>query len=207
MDDNYKIKIILYKSLLEGICSLELFDQTKKFEGEIISFDLPKNKFSQFQINLPTKLFMKSQENSYMFNCTLNLVKGNNTYHFLSGIQVTLHELLFYDVETLTIIVDGQKINEYDCFGKFKRVSLINIKNYEIEINGNKINLSHFRPIFDPKDNSFQYSFYDIEQRLISSKVIKPINMKNFSFIYYKNIQGLKEFSDLNNKYYFLYHD
>jgi len=196
MADNYKIKIILYKSLLEGICSLELFDQTKKFEGEIISFDLPKNKFSQFQINLPTKLFMKSQENSYMFNCTLNLLKGNSTYHFLSGKQVTLHELLFYDVETLTIIVDGLKINEYDCFGKFKRVSLINIKNYEIEINGNKIDLSHFRPIFDLKDNSFQYSFYDIEQRLIASKVIKPINMKDFSSIYYQNIQGLKEFSD-----------
>ena len=183
MDDNYKIKIRLYKPSFKDICFLELLDQTKKFEGEIISFDIPKNKFNQFQINLPTKIFMKNKKNNFLFDYKINLVKGNNTYHFLSGNEVILHELLFFDVERLTIIVDGKQINEYDCFGKFKKVSLINIKNYEIEINGNKINLGDFRFVYDFKDNSFRYSFYDIEQKLIASKVIKQIELKDFNLI------------------------
>lgn len=195
MDDKYEIKIRLYKPLFNDICFLELFDQTKKFEGDVISFDIPKKKFSQFQTNLPTKLFMKNKKNSFLFDCILNLAKGNNTYHFLSGEEVILYELLFFDVENLIIKVDGNLITEFDYFGKFKKVSLININNSEIEINGNIINLGDFKPVYHSKNNSFQYSFYDIEQKLIASKIITPIELKDFSLIYQQNIRFLEKFS------------
>jgi hypothetical protein len=192
MGENYKTKIILYEPFFKDICYVELLDQTKKFEGNDIIFDVSKDKFGQFQINLYTKLIMRNKNKKPLFYCTLNLVKGNNTYHFLSGKEVELHELLFFDVEELNIIVDGKKINSYDCFGKFKKVSLINLDNYEIGINGNKINLSNFRPYCEPKDNSFMYSFYDIEQKLIASKLIKTLELKDFNLIFKQNINILQ---------------
>ena len=196
MGENYKTKIILYEPFFKDICYVELLDQTKKFEGNDIIFDVSKDKFGQFQINLYTKLIMRNKNKKPLFYCTLNLVKGNNTYHFLSGKEVELHELLFFDVEELNIIVDGKKINSYDCFGKFKKVSLINLDNYEIGINGNKINLSNFRPYCEPKDNSFMYSFYDIEQKLIASKLIKTLELKDFNLIFEQNINILERYSN-----------
>ena len=94
----------------------------------------------------------------------------------------------------MELIVDGKEIKEYDSLSKFKRFSLINIKNHKIKINGTEINLENFIKMGNLRGNSFQLSFYDIKQKFIVSKKIKPIFM-NFSNFYDKYNAKLKDYS------------
>ena len=62
----------------------------------------------------------------------IKFIKRKNTYDLLSlGGQKELYELLFYDEDKIELIVDEKEIKEYDSISKFKRFSLINIKNYK----------------------------------------------------------------------------
>ena len=119
---------------------------------------------------------------------TMNLLRGNNTYHLMSlGGQRELYELLFYDEEKIELIVDGKEIKEYDSLAKFKRFSLINIKNYKIKINGTEINLQNYINFKNFETNSYQTSFYDIQQKFIVSKEIKQIQYMDFFDFYDKH--------------------
>ena len=95
----------------------------------------------------------------------------------------------------MELIVDGKEIKEYDSLSKFKRFSLINIKNHKIKINGTEINLENFIRMGNLRGNPFQLSFYDIKQKFIVSKKIKPIQFMNFSNFYDKYNAKLKDYS------------
>ena len=93
---------------------------------------------------------------------TLNLIKGNNTYHFFDGHTFVLYELIFYNEDNIKISADNIQIKDYDHCSKFKRFSLINLKNTIIKVNDIEINLEDFEPNNSGKDNSFQFSFFII---------------------------------------------
>ena len=95
----------------------------------------------------------------------------------------------------MKLIVDGKEIKEYDSISKFKRFSLINIKNNKIKINGTEINLENFIKIENLRGNSFQLSFYDVQQKFIVSKKIQLIQFMSFSNFYEKYDARLKDFS------------
>ena len=145
MSDKYKFKMILHFSNFEDIYYLKFLKQKKKIEGKEIIFEFSKDEFTEFQYYLPTKIFIINENGKKLMGFTLNLLKDKNTYHLFSiGRHIELYELLFYNEEKVELIVDNEKINEYDIISKFKRFSLINISNYEIKVNGTMINLVNF---------------------------------------------------------------
>ena len=103
------------------------------------------------------------------------------------GGQKELYELLFYDEDKIELIEDEKEIKEYDSISKFKRFSLINIKNYKIKINVTEINIQNFLNFSNYTNKSYQLSFYDIQQKFIVSKKIKSIQNMNF-FNFYEKI-------------------
>ena len=126
----------------------------------------------------------------------IKFIKRKNTYDLLplEG-QKELYELLFYDEDKIELIGDEKEIKEYDSISKFKIFSLINIKNYKIKINGTEINIQNFLNFSNYTNKSYQLSFYDIQQKFIVSKKIKPIQNMNFFDFYEKNNTGLKDYS------------
>ena len=196
MSDICKFKMILHFSNFEDIYYLKLFKQKKKIENKEITFEFHKDKFKQFQYHLPTKIFILDKNGKKIMNFTLNLLKDKNIYHLFSiGGNAELYELLFYNEEKVELIVDNEKINEYDTISKFKRFSLINICNNEIKVNDTIINLGHFWQVKNHKGNSFQLSFYDISQKYIVSKKIMKVQKMNFSIFYGKYINYLNKSS------------
>ena len=190
MSDICKFKMILHFSNFEDIYYLKLFKQKKKIENKEITFEFHKDIFKQFQYYLPTKIFILDKNGKKLMDFTLNLLKDKNIYHLFSiGGNAELYELLFYNEEKVELIVDNEKINEYDTISKFKRFSLINICNNEIKVNDTIINLGHFWQVKNHKGNSFQLSFYDISQKYIVSKKIMKVQKMNFSIFYGKYIK------------------
>ena len=192
MEENFKFRIILHFSNLKNARYISIFKKKKKLEGKEINFEIPKDKFNSFQIFIPTKLFLLDALGKILANFTLNLLKEKNTYHLFSGGNMELYELLFYNEEKIELIVDNEKIEECDSFSKFKRYSLINIGEYEIKVNGQKINLEDF---LTKKGNSFQLSFYDINKKYIVSKRIIKSQHMNFQIFYEKYINNLNKYS------------
>ena len=91
-----------------------------------------------------------------------------------------LYELLFNDVEKVELIVDNIEIKEYDILSKFKRFSLINIRDSNIIVNGISIYLEFFLQNSNLDCNSFQLSFYNISKKIIVSK--KNVISQNLNF-------------------------
>ena len=195
MEDKYKIKFILHSSDFKDFHYIKVLKQVKIIEGKEINFEFTKELFNQFEISLPTQINILDINKNTNVKFTLNLLKNKNTYHFFSGVNLELYELLFYNEDNIEIIVDNEEIKEYDSFGKFKRFSLINTSNYEIKVNGTIINLKEY--LYNPNhnNNSFQLSFYDINQKYIVSKRIIKINNMNFSLFYEKYINELNNCS------------
>ena len=160
----------------------------KKIEGSEITIEISKEKFNQLETSLRENIYILEPSGKIKMKYTLNLLKEKNTYHLLSlGGQMELYELLFYDEDKIELIVDGMEIKEYDSLSKFKRFSLINIKNYKIKINGTEINIQNFLNFSNYTNKSYQLSFYDIQQKFIVSKKIKSIQNMNF-FNFYEKI-------------------
>ena len=191
MAENCEFKMILHSSDFKEIQYIKLFDQKKKIEGNELNFELSKDKFNSFDISLPSKLNMLNLNGEKVVNFCLNLLKEKNTYHLFAGGHMELYELLFYREDKIELIVDNEEIKEFDSFSQFKRFSLINIGNYEIKINGITINLEEF---LNNNGNSFQLSFYDINQKYIVSKGIVTKQNMNFSLFYGKYINDLNKY-------------
>jgi len=196
MSEVYKFKMILHFSKFNNNYYLKLFKQKKKIEGKEINFEIPMEKFHQFQYFLPAKLYIIEQNGKKIMNFTLNLLKFQNTYHLLSEVgRMELYELIFFNEENIKLIVDGKEIKEYDVVGKFKRFALINISNYKIIINETEIYLYEFVQYNNHKGNSFQLSIYDIKNKYIVSKRIKTIENMSFPSFYAKHTQKLNKMS------------
>ena len=196
MSDTCKFRMILHFSDFEHPYSLKLFNMEKRIEGSEITFEITKEKFNQFETTLRENIYILEPSGKIKMKYTLNLLKEKNTYHLFSLVgQIELYELLFYDEDKIELIVDGKEIKEYDSLSKFKRFSLINIKHYKIKINGTEINIQNYLNFNNYASNSYQLSFYDIQQKLIVSKKIEPFLYMNFSDFYEKNNSGLKDYS------------
>ena len=200
MSDFCSFRMILHFSDFNRNYFLKLFNKKSKIKGSEITFEIPKEKFNQFQSSMRKKICFLSTNGKIEMNYTINLLKEKNTYHLLSMVgEMELYELLFYDEDKIELIVDGKEIKEYDTISKFKRYSLINIKNYNIQINGKEINIEEFKKSSSLTCNSYQLSFYDIQEKLIVSKIIKPVQDANFSNFYEKyNLRLINFSSDID---------
>lgn len=196
MNGKYKFKMILNFSDFKRNYFLKLFDQKKKIEGEEIYFEFPQEIFQEFQYFLPTKIYILNQEGKQIMDFDFNLLKTKNTYHLLSeGGHRELYELLFYDEEKIELFVDNKEIKEFDMLSKFKRYSLVNIRNYNIKVNGTEINIGNFLPNTNLDGKSFQLSFYDIKNKYIVSKKIMAKEKMEFSTFYEKYINEIHDMS------------
>lgn len=200
MNGNYTVKFILH-SFTNGYF-LCLFKKKKQLKDKVITYEFSKDEFDEFQNSLPKKLLVMDEAGKVVSKYTLNLLKGENTYHYFSSKNKKSHELIFYKEQNLRIIVNGEEINEYDSYGNFKRVSFINLDNNEIKINETQIDLFSVLGLNQNKYQSYQHSFYDINKKYIVSRRIKTIQNMNFSKFYEKYIDNLSKFdtnlSELN---------
>ena len=196
MSNTCKFTMILHFSDFEKHYNLKIFDMIKKIEGSELTFETYDEKFNQFETTLLKKMYILEPNGKIKDYYTINLLKGKNTCHLMSlGGQRELYELLFYDEDKIELIVDGKEIKEYDSLDKFKRFSLVNIKNYKIKINGTEINLQNYINFKNLENNSYQLSFYDIQQKFIVSKEIKQIQYMDFLDFYDKHNSGLNNCS------------
>ena len=196
MSNKCKLRMILHFSDFEKPYNLKLFDTIKNIEGYELTFETSDEKFNQFNTSLLKEMYILEPNGKIKNKYTINLLRGKNTYHLMSlGGQRELYELLFYDEEKIELIVDGKEIKEYDSLAKFKRFSLINIQNYKIKINGTEINLQNYINFKNFETNSYQTSFYDIQQKFIVSKEIKQIQYMDFFDLYDKHNLGLNNCS------------
>lgn len=195
MSDFCTFRMILHLSDFNRNYFLKLFDKKSKIEGSEITFKIPKKKFNQFQTSMKKRICFLNANGKIELDYTINLLKDNNTYHLFSMVgEMELYELLFYDEDKIELIVDGKEIKEYDTISKFKRYSLINIKNYKVQINGKEINIEDFIKSSNLSCNSYQLSFYDIQKKFIVSKRIKLVKNVSFSNFYEKYNSRLIEF-------------
>ena len=180
---------------------LKIYNEKKEFSNDKeITFNIPDKKFREFQSILPSKLYVLDSKGKKYENYTLNLVKGNNTYHFFNGNIGYSFELLFYDEKDLIISVGNNKIEEYDQCSKIKRFSFINLKSKFIKINDVEIDLLKFLPKDFSRYNSFQYSFYDVKEAYIVSKKIAITQNQNMLNYYKNNNKSFNNFSsELSN--------
>ena len=197
MSKNFNVKFILHFNIKPtNNIYLSLFRKKQLINDKyIINFEVPLDKFSDFQIFLPAKLNIINQNGTIIKDYTLNLLKGNNTYHLFDGCVYALYELIFYNEDEIKISVGDVEITDYDQCSKFKRFGLININNRIIKINNIEINLEYFEPDISGNANSFQFSFYNITKKYIVSKIIQ-IPQKKSIFNYYENeYHTLSQFS------------
>ena len=73
--------------------------------------------------------------------------------------------------------------------GKFKRFALITSPKCKIKVNETELFLYEFVKLNNLNGNSFQFSFYDINNKYIVSKRINTIENMSFSSFYDKYIK------------------
>ena len=202
---SFEVKFILHSKKNEKKMSgfLKLFDEKIKIDekNDIIIFHIPKDKFDKYQISLPTKFTLFTDDMALIQSYKLNLIKGNNTYHLFNGGYFYSFELLFYGEESVKIIAENDIIiNDFDKCSKFQRFSLINLNNTKIKVNDIEIDLIKFFPLKQgKKSNSYHYSFYDISKKYIISKEISKAIPKIMET---SPILGIK-IGDLNSHNYY----
>ena len=159
MKQNVEVKFIVHCEFDKDETFLELLGNKQMIKGKVINFKFDSKLFDEFEYYHPTILLLKKVSKSKKY--TLNLLIGNNTYHIFSwSLNPFLFELLFYNENNLKITVNNEEIKEYDEYGKFKRVSLINANRNLIVINETKIDPFNSLEYIDA--TSYQFSFYDI---------------------------------------------
>ena len=208
MNKKYEVQFIFHFNALNYKYSLKIFNQTKKIVNKVISFQFFDNSFKDYQIFLPTKVYIVDKEGYEMKDYTLNLIKGINYYNIYSFNNTCLFECLFYNEKILNIIVNGEETEKYNECSNFKRFSFINLDTNIIKINGTEIDLFKYCPRDLEKENSFHLSFYDIQKKYIVSKCITTINDMNFHNYYKQQNPSLYSFSNeidklKNDKSYF----
>ena len=197
MSKTFNVKFILHfvKNPEKNIY-LSLLRIKKQIKNtDIINFEIPLDRFNDFQAFLPAKLNILNENGNIIRDYTLNLLKGNNTYHLFNGYIFLLFELLFYNEDTVKISVDDIEIKDYDQCSKFKRFGLINLNNKIIKVNDIEVNLEDFVPNISENSNSFHFSFYNITKKYIVSKNIRIPQKRNISNYYEKEYDVLTEFS------------
>ena len=186
MEQNVKIKFIIHCEFDKKDTFLVLLYTKQRIEGKVINFIFDSKRFDEFKYYHPTILLLTNASRTKSKKYTLNLIIGTNIYHIFSwSHEFFLFELLFYNEKNLKITVNNEEIKEYDEYGKFKRVSLINADRNSIVINETKINPFNFLEYIDA--TSYQLSFYDIKNKYIASKKIISLTNEDFEAFYEEN--------------------
>ena len=194
MEKKVKVKFIVHCEF-EDKTFLALLDTKQRIKGKVINFIFDSKIFDKFKYYHPTILLLTNASRTKSKEYTLNLIIGTNIYHIFSwSLNPFLFELLFYNENNLKITVNNEEIKEYDEYGKFKRVSLINANRNSIMINETKINPFDFLEYIDV--TSYQLSFYDIKNNYIVSKKITSLTNMDFETFYIENICSLKLFDE-----------
>ena len=194
MEQKIKVTFIIHCSLMKGKAFINLLGSRQKIDKKKVNFEFPSKNFNKFKYYHPSILLIINSLDIKIGKYTLNLIIGTNTYHIFSYGNQCLFELLFYNEKNLTIFADKEEIKEYDVYGKFTKVSFINVPPDSIIIKNTKLCLNKFLP--NRKGNSFQLSFYDIQQKYIAVKRIIAIKNMNFRKFYNNNIYFLENFSN-----------
>ena len=171
--------IVFFKINFIHISKVELsynflsFIKTVKQNDISIEYNIPEKYFSENKETLPICFEVECLNLKHKFYFDL-FYGDNEAYLFINSIGTT-YQLFFKNIDNIEVISDDIHINSYDTNGTKdrKRVLLINYKNPNIQINKIDIPLDEFH-LFDEKKilaTSYNYSFYDINNCLILSKI------------------------------------
>ena len=170
--------------------------------SDYITINIDEKNFKYGNDVLPTKIELININNtSYSVSHIFNLYFGKNIgYCFVGNEKGTTYELLFKDEESLQISnekekLDLSKYDELDTKNR-KRILLINCPLNDININGIPLKFQDYKFDFF-KGNSFQYSIYNIKQKMICSSEIELIKIE-------EDIPGyIAKYKDKLNQFYY----
>ena len=189
----YRMKVEKYKlSFQENIEDIKI--------GESHIF-LPENIFEQGKdkTTISITLYDKTNSNTFIFN----IYYGNNiAYVQTDALSRHVYEFIFKDFNTLNIKEDKYEFKELDNLGNNnrKRLSLINYKSDNIEINGIDLSLSGIisENSLESKIAFNQISVLDLINQIF---IIQPIREKNeydINFFEYNKDKLIKFEKDFN---------
>ena len=179
-----------------------------KFNEQII--DVAPDEIKNIEI--PPKFFEadEAQRNSIILykdetkinECIVNIFKGKNHFYCYVDEKGYTIELLFKKIEpVIKIPIYKDKyynITKYDtnCTKDRKRFTILNCSNYSLKINDEFLSI----PSIVSKIDSYQFSIYDIKEKLVISKLL-TIENDMFYYYYGKYSSCLQEFKNYVSNY------
>ena len=169
-------KHILFTHLL-------LFGNIYEIKSDHIIINIEEKNFKYGNDIFPTQIkLFNTNDKTYNISHIFNLYFGKNIgYCFIGNEKGITYELIFKDEESLHISNENENLNfskydEMDTENR-KRLLLINCPLNDININGIPFKFKDYKFDFF-KGNSFQYSIYNINKKLICSSEIKLIKIE-----------------------------
>ncbi len=178
---NFEIHFIFSES---QFTHFKIFDKIYEIPKNSIIIDIDDNKFKFGKDFIVTQMDIISEEKEKIIRThSFHLYYGENIAYCYLNIIGSTYELIFKEPDIshfsqFKISSNNIDLNKFDNFGneERKRLILINYKDdIPLFINGNKF----FLPDFKPKiitSNSFQLSFYNIKEKIVSATEITLLN-------------------------------
>ena len=209
------LKINFYDFRKEGndFDSLEFLKTVREINNNVISIPIDEKLFDSLKdvFIAEISIFKKGKEiekSTFVFNLYFGETIINLSLKRKS--RPTSYEFLFLEQPKDFLFESNDYKFESDSFGTMRRrIVIINTSCFSLTVNGKDIGLSYYLPNIKDyeykKPYSFQFSFYNIEKEIISSKPIqiKDINKKLINYEESKDslTEFYNEFNLLINKY------
>ena len=178
---------------------IEFLNKRYKVVKDSIKINLDEEIFDQDKyiaeiqlINNSPNLIKEIKEIYYF-----NIYFGENIANIFLKSNFSTHELIFNKEKNLCLKdINNNDIKYYDTLGNKnrRRYILINFNPKFLFINNEEINLLQFHNKINLNDSSFQYSFYDIKNKIVCWNVIKKQSSFNFLYHYNENKKKSEEF-------------
>jgi hypothetical protein len=176
--------LFYYKETEKIYNSFKFMDKIYQIENESITIPIKNELFTSEPLITEIQLYNEKEHFYNIFN--FNLYKGENIGNLFLDVNYSkigrTYELIFRE-ENINIEINKKEITHFDTLGnKYrKRCLLINFQKIFININNININFGIYIQ-FKANHKSFQFSFYNIEKKLIVVKKIKQNKKINLCF-------------------------
>ena len=167
--------LFYYKETEKIYNSFKFMDKIYQIENDSITIPIKNELFTSEPLITEIQLCNEKEKFYDIFN--FNLYKGENIGNLFLDVNYAkigrTYELIFRE-ENINIEINKKAITHFDTLGnKYrKRCLLINFQKIFININNININFGIYIQ-FKANHKSFQFSFYNIEKKLIVVKKIK----------------------------------
>ena len=167
--------LFYYKETEKIYNSFKFMDKIYQIENESITIPIKNELYTSEPLITEIQLCNEKEKFYDIFN--FNLYKGENIGNLFLDVNYAkigrTYELIFRE-ENINIEINKKAITHFDTLGnKYrKRCLLINFQKIFININNININFGIYIQ-FKANHKSFQFSFYNIEKKLIVVKKIK----------------------------------